>query len=458
MSNGRTLRAAAVMILLALAAITGVSDARAESAPYPCSLVTDPNDYPSTNPRVDHFEVAGVDVNVLVPPQYRTNNRRYPVVYLFHGAFGDQDSFTSQTDVIDFTAGMPDGHQAIVVMPDGGHLPAASDWVDRTHLQESYFIDTLLPFIDQHYRTFGDRAHRAAAGFSGGGLDAMLYAARHPDLFVAAGSFSGFVDQLNPPGPSVIQLFAGYETSLCADPTEWTGIWGDPSIHPMGWESHDPTKLASSLEDVSLYMASGNGQQCPGGPPPDPLNAEGVVYAMSLNLDAALTAEDIPHIADFYGCGVHLYSNASRDLTYWWPQMLAALGTEPPAEFDYRTGETTATVWGWTFTADPARAPEFLDIHHASVSGVELTGSGTTTVTTGPVFHQGQRVVVSGAGGPAAVLFADSEGRLTFSVDLGPAHTLEQDTAAEISAAAQDPNYFITREVSFSLTTDAGSG
>ena len=446
-------------LLVVGAILVATSAARAENAPFPCSLVTDPNNNPSTDPRVDHLVVAGVKVTVLVPPHYRTHGRRYPVLYLFHGAFSDQDSFTSQTDLITFTAGMRDHDQAIVVMPDGGHLPAGSDWVDGTHPQETYFIKTLVPFIDATYRSFGDRAHRAAAGFSGGGLDAMLYASRHPDLFVAAGSFSGFVDQLTPSGVAVIQQFAEVDNQLCGANNNPLGIWGDPVIHPMGWESHDPTFLAPNLGSLSIYIASGNGVPCPDDVAPDPflMFAEATVFEMSQHLDAALTATGVSHVTDFYGCGLHLYSKVSRDLRHWWPQMLAAFGENDlgqaedagaPPTFDYRTGDTVAAVWGWQFRADPARAPEFLDIRHASVDRLRVTGSGAASFTTPPSFRPGESVSVAGAGPLPAQVRAGSDCRLTFTVDLGPPHSLEQGSTAELMAAAANPNYFVTRSVS----------
>ena len=434
--------------------------AHAENAPFPCSLVTDPNNDPSTDPRVQQLVVAGVKVSVLVPPRYYLDHHRYPVLYLFHGAFGDQDSFTSQTDLITFTAGLRDRDQTIVVMPAGGYLPAGSDWVDGTHLQETFVIETLVPFIDETYRSFGDRAHRAAAGFSGGGLDAMLFASRHPDLFVAAGSFSGFVDQLTPAGVGVIEEFSALNNQLCGASDDPFGIWGDPVIHPMGWESHDPTFLASNLRGLSLYIASGNGVPCLDDIAPDPntVFAEATVFEMSQHLDAALTADGISHETDFYNCGLHLYSKAARDLHRWWPQMLAAFDEHrqrsldqeedgSPTKFDYRFGDAAASVWGWQFRADPARATEFLDIRHASAEGFRVTGSGTTTITTASLFRRGATVRVMGAGVWSPLLQADNDGRLTLTVDLGPPHSLEEGTDAERIAAAADPNYFIIRSV-----------
>src|SRR5438128_1855963 len=59
---------------------------------------------------------------------------------------------------------------------------------------ETYHMRELIPWIDSHYPTVADRSGRAIAGLSMGGFGAMTYAAKHPDLFAAAGSFSGAVD------------------------------------------------------------------------------------------------------------------------------------------------------------------------------------------------------------------------------------------------------------------------
>jgi len=196
--------------------------------------------------------------------------------------------------------------------------------------------------------------------------------------------------------------------------------------------------------------------------------AEATVFEMSQHLDDALTSAGISHVTDFYGCGLHLYSKVSRDLRRWWPQMLTAFGEHgqnvpsqeedagSPSPSDYRTGDAAATVWGWTFGADPARAPEFLDIRHASAEGLQVTGSGATRITTAPFFQRGERLRVAGAGPSPLVVRAGCDGRLTFTVDLGPAHSLEQDTDAQRAAAAADPNYFVTRTVRLTRSQDDG--
>jgi S-formylglutathione hydrolase FrmB len=52
----------------------------------------------------------------------------------------------------------------------------------------------------------------------------MLYAARQPDLFAAAGSFFGFVDPVTPTGIQIAQLFAGDDDQLCGARETWQGF------------------------------------------------------------------------------------------------------------------------------------------------------------------------------------------------------------------------------------------
>ena len=92
------------------------------------------------------------------------------------------------------TAGQP----LIVVMPDGGRGGWYSNWHNGGRggppAWESYHIGQLIPLVDRRFRTVAARRGRAIAGLSMGGFGAFSYAARHPDLFTAAASFSGGLD------------------------------------------------------------------------------------------------------------------------------------------------------------------------------------------------------------------------------------------------------------------------
>ena len=55
-------------------------------------------------------------------------------------------------------------------------------------------IQELIPLIDTQYRTLAQKESRAITGLSMGGHGAITLAAKHPELFVAAGSMSGVMN------------------------------------------------------------------------------------------------------------------------------------------------------------------------------------------------------------------------------------------------------------------------
>ncbi|GHF92074.1 MULTISPECIES: alpha/beta hydrolase [Amycolatopsis] len=129
---------------------------------------------------------------VILPPGYDSDpQRRYPVVYLIHGYpfGGPRDWLTSgdapgtlqalqQANVIapmivvsvDMTAGNPSTDWECLNVPGGPQL-------------ESYLAGTVVPGIDQRYRTLADRTHRALGGMSGGGFGALNIGLHHVDEF-----------------------------------------------------------------------------------------------------------------------------------------------------------------------------------------------------------------------------------------------------------------------------------
>lgn len=389
---------------------------------------------------VDHLTIGGVPVNVALPAGYDANGTAtYPVVYLLHGYSENENTWIDQTDAEDRAAA--DG--VLVVTPGGDPDGWYTDWRDGHRAWETFHFGTLIPYIDANYKTWGTRAGRAIAGLSMGGFGSMSYAARHPDLFVAAASFSGAVDITDKSPVAELAISRLYGPKDESDPY---AIFGDPSTDDVWWHAPNPTDLAENLRGMSLYIASGSGvPELDDRPDPTGSGGEAAVNDMARNLDAALTREGIPHGVN-YRNGLHIWKYWQRDLTAWWPIMKAAFGGTAPSTFDYRAVSPAFSVWGWSFAADAARAPEFLDVRGASCAGATLTGSGTETVTTDACFTPGATVALTGA--TTSVATADGSGRVTFSVDLGPAHTLQQYTAAE-RALDPVPGYFVTRSVTF---------
>jgi enterochelin esterase family protein len=58
-------------------------------------------------------------------------------------------------------------------------------------------VNDLIPFIDANFRTIADREHRAIAGLSMGGGQAMRIGLGHLDQFAWIGTFSGAARDFN---------------------------------------------------------------------------------------------------------------------------------------------------------------------------------------------------------------------------------------------------------------------
>ena len=133
-----------------------------------------------------------IPVTVILPDSYsKKKSKKYPVVYLLHGAGGTHSEWATKTKVNDFV----DKDNVIVVCPDAGRTSWYFDSpIDKTYQYESFVAKDLIKYIDKKYRTIKNRKQRATAGFSMGGHGAMFLAMRHQKTFSAAASFSGGVD------------------------------------------------------------------------------------------------------------------------------------------------------------------------------------------------------------------------------------------------------------------------
>jgi endo-1,4-beta-xylanase len=153
-----------------------------------------PDARPNVMHGIVHSEVMSRDIgyNIYLPPAYDSEPQtHFPVVYFLHGSGGNESSDTSfarfARDAID--AG--DIGSVIYVFVNGGAYSGYRDNASRNLFVETYFIEELIPAIDERYRTFADREGRALAGFSMGGGGSMRLALKYPELFAAAASISG---------------------------------------------------------------------------------------------------------------------------------------------------------------------------------------------------------------------------------------------------------------------------
>lgn len=172
---------------------------------------------------------------IVTPAQYATSGKRYPVIYLLHGAGGNYAQWPKLAPQLKDKA---DELQLIIVCSDGGK----SSWyidspVDSTYRYETFTSKELIEYIDATYPTIADRKHRAITGLSMGGHGGLYISIRHRDLFGAAGATSGGVD---------IRPF----------PRNWdlAKRLGDTIANRDNWEKNTVINVSKSLQNGELKL------------------------------------------------------------------------------------------------------------------------------------------------------------------------------------------------------------
>jgi len=144
-------------------------------------------------------------LHVYTPAGYERNNRRYPVLYLFHGS-GDNDATWTTLGrahvILDKLIATEKAKPMIVVMPDGHPLAgritgAPGPEMIRKNLEAftEDILKTVIPFTENHYRAIKDSESRAVAGLSMGGGQSLALGLNNPGTFGYVAGFSSFVSE-----------------------------------------------------------------------------------------------------------------------------------------------------------------------------------------------------------------------------------------------------------------------
>ena len=335
-------------------------------------------------PRVKEYVGTSVALNgttrlrVILPTGYAENpTRRYPVLYLLHGAFDDYRSWVDKGAAENAS----EPYQMIVVMPDGGTVrlvreprqqrPALGE---LPHRRADPVGGRDVP--DQA----GAVSERAIAGLSMGGHGTAAYSGRHPDLFAAAEAFSGVV---NP---------------LALGPGE--NVFGPKTPANIArWEGSDGTYLIPNYRTYAHFgLRTGNGQPGPFDAPTRPVDTlEAALHGQNTIMHNRLTAAGIPHVWE-EGPGTHTWPYWERSLRRALPEFQRVFdGDVPtPAQVNFRLPDNTINAWGWTIAFDAARQPAWTTLAGADATGFTLTGTGAATVTTPPLFPAGKAYKAAG--------------------------------------------------------------
>jgi S-formylglutathione hydrolase FrmB len=174
---------------------------------------------------------------VIVPTQYFAENSqetRYPVLYLLHGAYGCYSDWSKKTDL----HRLADEYNVIIVCPDGQDSWYFDSPIDPKMQFETYVSKELVAYIDSHYRTHANRFMRAITGLSMGGHGSLFLAWRHPDVFWSCGSMSGNMD-------------------ITQYPDKWhiKDRLGELADNPQRWSDHAICNLVELLKACPLEPA-----------------------------------------------------------------------------------------------------------------------------------------------------------------------------------------------------------
>jgi enterochelin esterase-like enzyme len=150
------------------------------------------------------------DAVVYLPPGYEGASESYPVLYLLHGAGGDENTWIERGQanvILDNLIAEGRLDPLVVVMPygytsrleSGEQRRGAADY--KTDMEEFAvdFMSDLIPLVESRYRVVADREHRAIAGLSMGGGQSLAIGLSHPDLFSAVAGFSSAMQIANSP-------------------------------------------------------------------------------------------------------------------------------------------------------------------------------------------------------------------------------------------------------------------
>ncbi len=315
-------------------------------------------------------------VHVLLPAGYDEHpDRRYPVLWLLHGANGGTDTW-----IPGITELAPD-FPGIIVMPDGGVFGMYTDWWNGGGrggpAWATFHLQALRQTIEERYRIRPERRWHAIGGISMGGQGALRYAAMLPGYFGSVAAFSaagpdmqavtsqGFIDLLAVAGRS---YGATYEQ-----------IFG-PATGQYA-EGYNPQALVTNLGHTRIYLTSGWGIGCPQDSVPD---AAG--FVLDTVTEAGLHLQQAPfavaareagaQVTAVTTCGVHTFGVWDRAIPAALEWGLFAPVPEAPERWTYRTIATAGEMWGLRFRYDapPSAVVDFERF------GPTLRGTGSGVV------------------------------------------------------------------------------
>lgn len=147
-----------------------------------------------------HSDILGMDrrLTVYTPYGYEEGKDDYPVLYLLHGAGGDEEAWSSMgraAQILDNLIEKGLAKPMICVMPNGNPnqmaaqtlgLPVSEmDWrsPENRNAYVRSLCEEIVPFIEKNYRADAKPESRAIAGLSMGGGHTIAASSLYPEMF-----------------------------------------------------------------------------------------------------------------------------------------------------------------------------------------------------------------------------------------------------------------------------------
>lgn len=156
------------------------------------------------------YQSQGTKIKVLLPNAV-DRATRYPVLYILPvepldgTEWGDGLGEVQKKD-------LHNKFGVICVLPTFAQMPWYADHpTDAKIRQETYFLQVVVPFIDQTYPTLAQQKGRLLLGFSKSGCGAFSLLLRHPDLFGKAFAWDAPLMMERPDKYGMAGIFATQE-------------------------------------------------------------------------------------------------------------------------------------------------------------------------------------------------------------------------------------------------------
>ena len=171
------------------------------------------NDIPHGSVTRRWYDSPGLGINrrltIYTPPGYESSKANYPVLYLLHGAGGDEEAWIAlgrTAQIMDNLIAQGKAKPMIVVMPNGNVSQDAApgegnagfykpQFMAPRTMEGSYegaFMD-IVKFVEKNYRVNAKKESRAIAGLSMGGFHSMHISRYYPNTFDYVGLFSAAI-------------------------------------------------------------------------------------------------------------------------------------------------------------------------------------------------------------------------------------------------------------------------